>query len=90
MTSFIPYLLFTINTYHYLHLKMSLGQTIADGAKGIHGIGETIRGTINKTVDDAAGQTFENKKDINKEQNEQTIQKGQAEMKKGEAAVAYE
>lgn len=55
--------------------------SIGDMAKGIHGIGEQIRGTFNKGVDNAAAEGFGN--DTNKDhlandaKHNATLQKGE-------------
>ena len=54
---------------------------IKAGAKGIHGIGESIRGNLNSVVDHAAHDTTGEAK------NQAIANKGEAEMKQGEAAV---
>ncbi|CCG82629.1 protein of unknown function [Taphrina deformans PYCC 5710] len=58
--------------------------------KGIHGIGEQIRGTFNKGVDDAAAASFGNDTNKNHHMNESkhqaTLQKGEHEIRNGEDA----
>lgn len=51
------------------------------GLKGIHGIGESIRGSINGAVDHAAHDTTGEAK------NRAVANKGEAEMRQGEAVV---
>jgi hypothetical protein len=54
---------------------------LKSGIKGIHGIGESIRGSINGAVDYAAHDT------TGEVQNRAVVNKGEAEMRQGEAAV---
>lgn len=54
---------------------------VKSGLKGIHGIGESIRGSINSAVDHAAHDTAGEAK------NQAITNKGEAEMRQGEAVV---
>jgi len=51
------------------------------GLKGIHGVGESIRGAVNGAVDHAAHDT------TGEVQNQAIMNKGEAEMRQGEAVV---
>jgi hypothetical protein len=54
---------------------------VKSGLKGIHGIGESIRGNINNAVDHAAHDTTGEAK------NQAIANKGQVEMRQGEAVM---
>lgn len=54
---------------------------LKSGLKGIHGIGEAIRGNVNAAVDHAAHDT------TGEAQNSAIANKGEAEMRQGEATV---
>jgi hypothetical protein len=54
---------------------------VKSGLKGIHGIGESIRGNINNAVDHAAHDT------IGEAKNQTIANKGQAEMRQGEMVM---
>ena len=67
-----------------LNMSSSTNSAVDDvksGLKGIHGIGESIRGNINNAVDHAAHDTTGEAK------NQAIANKGQAEMRQGEAVV---
>jgi hypothetical protein len=82
-------------TYHQQHLFPSHSITTLDmssstnsaiddvksGLKGIHGVGESIRGNINNAVDHAAHDATGEAK------NQAIANKGQAEMRQGEAMM---
>ena len=54
---------------------------VKSGLKGIHGIGESLRGNINNAVDHAAHDTTGEAK------NQAIAIKGEAEMRQGEAVM---
>jgi hypothetical protein len=54
---------------------------VKSGLKGIHGVGESIRGNINNAVDHAAHDATGEAK------NQAIANKGQAEMRQGEAMM---
>ena len=87
----IPITLLKINTIsshpaasHPVDTSSSTNSAVDDvksGLKGIHGVGESIRGNINNAVDHAAHDTAGEAK------NQAIGNKGQAEMRQGEAVM---